>query len=79
MFIYFFDHTVQCVELSWPGIELKLPAMEVWSLNHWTARDVLSLTLFFLVLIIFICLQIDCYSLLIGLWVFAFSFFQKQR
>ena len=79
IFIYFFEHIVQCVELSWPGIELELPAMEVWSLNHWTARDVLSLVLFFLVLIIIICLRIDCYSLLIGLWVFTLSFFQKQR
>ena len=25
-----------------PGIELTPPAVEVWSLNHWTAREVPS-------------------------------------
>ena len=25
----------------WPGIEPVSPAVEAWSLNHWTTRDVL--------------------------------------
>ena len=28
-------------DLSWPGIEPVSPAVEVWSLNHWTAREFL--------------------------------------
>ena len=26
--------------VPWPGIELGPPALEVWSLNHWTTREV---------------------------------------
>jgi len=29
-----------------PGIEPLLPALEVWSLNHWTAREVPKFNLF---------------------------------
>ena len=29
-----------------PGIEPVLPALEVWSLNHWTAREVSKFNLF---------------------------------
>ena len=33
--------------VPWPGIKLRLPTLEVWSVNHWTPREVpktLSLT-----------------------------------
>ena len=29
--------------VSWPGIEATSPALEAWSLNHWTAREVLHI------------------------------------
>ena len=28
--------------LPWPGIQLMPPAVKVWSLNHWTAKEVLK-------------------------------------
>ena len=33
-------HTAQYVELPWPRTELVTPVVEVWSLNHWTPRQV---------------------------------------
>ena len=27
-------------DLSFPGIKPACPALEAWSLNHWTAREV---------------------------------------
>ena len=29
--------------VSWPGIKLRSPALGVWSLSHWTSREVSSL------------------------------------
>ena len=41
LFFFFFCYTVQHVGLvPWPGIETASPAVEVWSLNHWTATEV---------------------------------------
>ena len=39
-FFFFFDCTLQHVELPPPGIEPAPPAVETWNLNHWTAREV---------------------------------------
>ena len=33
-------HTVCMILVLWPGIELRSPAVEAWSLTCWTARDV---------------------------------------
>ena len=33
-------HPACGILVPWPGIEPMHPAMEVWSLNHWTAREV---------------------------------------
>ena len=42
LFIYLFSplHAACWILVPWPGIEPASPAVEVWSLNHWTARDV---------------------------------------
>ena len=41
-FFYFFwpRHAARGILVSRPGIELMPPAVEVWCLNHWTAREV---------------------------------------
>ena len=38
--------------VSWPGIQYMLPAVDAWSLNHWTARELPQplLTVLFLIL-----------------------------
>ena len=39
---FIFGHTSQlaCGTLGpWPGIKATLPALEVWSLNHWTTKS----------------------------------------
>ena len=42
-FIYlFFGYTACGILVPQPGIEAMPPALEVWSLNHWTTREVLS-------------------------------------
>ena len=39
-FIYFWPHLAECeILVLWPGLEPVPPAVEVQSLNHWTARD----------------------------------------
>ena len=40
---WFFGHKACGILASWPGIEPSPPAQQVCSLNHWTARKVLSL------------------------------------
>ena len=35
-----FGHMARGILAPWPGIELMTPAMEAWSLNYWTAREV---------------------------------------
>ena len=41
----FFGRTILHVEFPRPGIETVSPAVEVWSLNHWTTRAVLKVSL----------------------------------
>ena len=40
LFIYLFGHTTCGILVPQPGIELMPPAVEVWSLNSWTTREV---------------------------------------
>ena len=38
---FFFFCCVECgILVPWPGIELTPPALEAWSLNHLTVREV---------------------------------------
>ena len=40
--LFFWLHRVACgILIPQPGIELVLSAVEAWSLNHWTTREVL--------------------------------------
>ena len=40
-FVLSWLHHVACgILVPWPGIESVPPAVEAWSLNHWTAREV---------------------------------------
>ena len=42
IFKIFWLHRVACgILVPWPGIKPVSPALEAWSLNHWTAREVL--------------------------------------
>ena len=40
LFIYFFLAMLCGILVPWPGVMLMPPALEAWSLNHWTAREV---------------------------------------
>ena len=41
IYFFFFSCTVVCgILVPWPGIRPVPPALEAWSLNHWTAREV---------------------------------------
>ena len=40
---YFIGHMACGIPVSQLGIEPASPAVEAWSLNHWTAREVLPL------------------------------------
>ena len=40
LFIYLFIWPHGFWDLPWPGIKPVPPAVEVWSLNHWTVREV---------------------------------------
>ena len=41
LYIYFWPHCTACgILVSWPRIEPVIPALGVWSLNHWTTREV---------------------------------------
>ena len=40
LFIYRLHHVACRILVPRPGIEPQLPIVEVWSLNHWTAREV---------------------------------------
>ena len=39
-YFYFFGHTTCETLVPWLGIEPMSSALEVWSLNHWTTREV---------------------------------------
>ena len=41
-------HTGCGILFPWPGIEPAPPAVEAWSLNHWTPREVLVCSFIFL-------------------------------
>ena len=47
LFFFFFQPCrVACrILVSWPGIKLASPTVEIWSPNHWTAREFPSGTL----------------------------------
>ena len=47
-FFFFLAEPLGMQDLPWPGIEPMLPAVGVWSLNHWTAREVQALSLDYL-------------------------------
>ena len=41
LFLIFWPHHAACgILVPWPGIEPAPPAVEAWSLNYWTAREV---------------------------------------
>ena len=42
LFLFFFwlDHAACGILVLWPGILPVPPAVEAWSLNHWTAREI---------------------------------------
>ena len=46
-FVFWLCHTACGILFLWPGIELVPPTLEVWSLNHWTAREVPKNDFFF--------------------------------
>ena len=48
MYNFFFGHTAQHVGIlvPQPGIEPVPPAVEAWSLNHWTTREAPDVQLF---------------------------------
>ena len=39
-YLFIFGHTACGILVPQPGIEPGPPALEAWSLNHWTAREV---------------------------------------
>ena len=46
-FFFFFGYTTRhtgYLLISWPGIESVLLALEAWNLNHWTVREVPTLS-----------------------------------
>ena len=40
LFFFWLHHAAYGILVPQPGIEPTPPAMEVWSLNHWIAREV---------------------------------------
>ena len=51
---------------SQPGIEYVPPALEVWRLNHWTAREVPSDVLFFELGSVVIC---ECFIVRLKVYI----------
>ena len=48
LLLCFFDHIAWGILVPWPGIKPAYPAVEVWShLNHWTAREVPYIFIYF--------------------------------
>ena len=45
LFIYLFGRNPRHLELPGPGIKPECPAVEAWSLNHWTTKEVLRTNL----------------------------------
>ena len=48
LFIYLAMHAACKILVLQPGIKPRPTAVEVWSLNHWTARELLFFSLFIL-------------------------------
>ena len=49
IFFFFWPHRKACgILVPWPGIEPVPAALEVWSLNHWKAREVPEAFLWYL-------------------------------
>ena len=40
LFLFWPHHAASGALVPWQGIEPVSPALEAWSLNHWTAREV---------------------------------------
>ena len=40
LLLLYFAHTACGILIPWPGVEPVSPALEVQSLNHWTAREI---------------------------------------
>ena len=41
LLFFFFGHTAKCgILVPWPGIKPVSSALQIWSLNHWTTREV---------------------------------------
>ena len=41
LYFFFFGHTAKCgILVPWPGIKPVSSALQIWSLNHWTTREV---------------------------------------
>ena len=41
IFFFLLHHAACGILVPWPGIEPMPPALQAWSLNHWTTREVL--------------------------------------
>ena len=39
LFVFFFGREARGIPAPRPGIERVPPALQVWSLNHWTTRE----------------------------------------
>ena len=48
--------------VPWPGIELRFPALGAWSLDHWTTREVPTVSLFIDLLLLPSILVVFYYS-----------------
>ena len=53
-FFFLSHHTAHGVLVPPPGIKPMAPALEAWSFNHWTAREVLPLSFQNAVVLLFI-------------------------
>ena len=52
-YLFIWPHCEACgILIPWPGIKPVPPAVEVWCLNHWTAREVPG-EIFYLLLLFF--------------------------
>ena len=61
---YFWPHCAACgILVSRPGIKPASPEVEVWSLNHWTAREVPNPLYYFSLKFIFIYLLLAVFGL----------------
>ena len=57
-----------------PGIKPVPPAVEAWSLNHWTTREVPIMKFFFLIIFIYLFIFIFIFLAVLGLRFCARAF-----